>query len=304
MATYSSRRKLGTRRVAVHDVEHIRVHYDDHLYLYAPNRGGLWNFGDGELAVAYLAGPVDYQAPLPPGKPGPYRHSHPIAERGARAGGALLSRSFDYGRTWPDNERSWIWHNDRSDNEILDWLRPRAPEQREQIDLTQPDSIIHFCHGEYLRFPFGGRELRNDPRLPPGINFHLGRREHPPSFSLRSRGPRPHLGAPRHADRGAVVGARGRIPLCEPRPRSVRQRRARHGGRHLSAQCRLLLCQLRSRPLVAVRQRDCSRGPYVPICSTATAISGYTDCPTTGCCASCTASPKTGPTWPSPRTTA
>ncbi len=44
-----------------------------------------------------------------------------------------------------------------------------------------------FCHGEYLRFPFGGRELRNDPQLPPGINFHLGRREHPPSFSLRSR---------------------------------------------------------------------------------------------------------------------
>ena len=186
MATLSSRRKLGTRKVTVNDVEHIRVHYDDHLYLYAPNRGGLWNFGDGELALAYLAGPVDYQAPLPPGKPGPYRHSHPIAERGARAGGVLLSRSFDYGQTWPDNERSWIWHNDRSDNEILDWLRPRAPEQREQIDLAQPDSIIHFCHGEYLRFPFGGRDLRNDPQLPPGINFHLGRREHPPSFSLRS----------------------------------------------------------------------------------------------------------------------
>ena len=186
MKTHSTRRKLGTREVAVHDVEHIRLHYDDHLYLYAPNRGGLWNFGDGELAIAYLAGPVDYQAPLPPGKPGPYRHSHPIAERGARAGGVLLSRSFDYGQTWPENERSWIWHNDRSDNEILDWLRPRAPEQREQIDLTQPDSIIHFCHGEYLRFPFGGRDLRNDPQLPPGINFHLGRREHPPSFSLRS----------------------------------------------------------------------------------------------------------------------
>ena len=71
-------------------------------------------------------------------------------------------------------------------DEILDWLRPVAPEEREQIDLTDPDAIIHFCHGEYLQFPFGGRMLNASPREP-GINFHLGRREHPPSFSLRSR---------------------------------------------------------------------------------------------------------------------
>ena len=61
MATYPSRRRLGVRKVAVREVEHLRVHYDPTLYMYGPNRGGIWNFGDGELAVAYLAGPVDYQ---------------------------------------------------------------------------------------------------------------------------------------------------------------------------------------------------------------------------------------------------
>ena len=184
MGTYPSRRRLGVRKVAVREVEHLRVHYDPTLYMYGPNRGGIWNFGDGELAVAYLVGPVDYQAPLAPLRTG--RHAYPITERGAKAGGVLLSRSFDYGRTWPDSERSWIWHNDRTLDEILDWLRPVTPEQREQIDLTDPDAIIHFCHGEYLQFPFGGRLLNASPREP-GINFHLGRREHPPSFSLRSR---------------------------------------------------------------------------------------------------------------------
>ena len=112
MATYPSRRRLGVRKVAVREVEHLRVHYDPTLYMYGPNRGGIWNFGDGELAVAYLAGPVDYQAPLAPLRTG--RHAYPITERGAKAGGVLLSRSFDYGRTWPDSERSWIWHNDRT----------------------------------------------------------------------------------------------------------------------------------------------------------------------------------------------
>ena len=85
MATYPSRRRLGVRKVAVREVEHLRVHYDPTLYMYGPNRGGIWNFGDGELAVAYLAGPVDYQAPLAPLRTG--RHAYPITERGAKAGG-------------------------------------------------------------------------------------------------------------------------------------------------------------------------------------------------------------------------
>ena len=143
MATYPSRKRLGVRKVEVRDVEHIRVHYDPNLYMYAPNRGGIWNFGDGEIAVAYLAGPVDYQAPPLEVRTG--RHAHPLFGRGARAGGVMLSRSFDYGQTWPDDERSWIWNNDRTLDEILDWLRPVHPEQREQIDRPTPSPPVSLC---------------------------------------------------------------------------------------------------------------------------------------------------------------
>jgi hypothetical protein len=112
----------------------------------------------------------------------------------------MLSRSFDHGQTWPERERRWIWHNDRSLDEILDWLRPVTPKEREQIDLADGNAIIHFCHALYLRFPVGGVLLPEDEGIQTrpddpghdqaralGRNFHLGRRSDPPSFCLRSR---------------------------------------------------------------------------------------------------------------------
>ena len=62
-----SKRTVGVRPIALNDVKHIKVHYDDHLYMFAPNRGGIWNFGDGEIALAYLAVPMNYTDDLPPG---------------------------------------------------------------------------------------------------------------------------------------------------------------------------------------------------------------------------------------------
>ena len=54
----------------------------------------------------------------------------------------MLSCPFDCGKIWPDDERSWIWNNNRTLEEILNWLRPVDPEQREKIDLADPDAII------------------------------------------------------------------------------------------------------------------------------------------------------------------
>ena len=67
MAKHNSRRKVGVRKVEVSDLHHIRVHYDPNLYLNACNRGGIWNFGDGEIAIAYRARPMDYSTPMPQG---------------------------------------------------------------------------------------------------------------------------------------------------------------------------------------------------------------------------------------------
>ena len=146
MAMIRSKRRLGVNEVTVRGAAHIRVHNDEGLYLWATNRGDIWNFGDGELAVAYLAAPLDYGAPLMPGVP--RRHGYPSMERDRiRTGGVMLNRSFDYGQTWPDSERQWIWPNDHTMDEMLDWLRPVRAQERESIDLSDPNAIIHVCHG-------------------------------------------------------------------------------------------------------------------------------------------------------------
>ena len=181
--THRSKRTVGTRRVELEDVRHIVVHRDEGMYLYAVNRGGIWNFGDGEIAVAYLALPMDYNVM----RDGPNRawsrhcggprsmwSHHP---RWGGESGCIISRSFDHGETWPDEERQWLWHNDRSTDEIVDWLRPRPRAEREEIDLGEPDSIIHFCHGIYLKPPIGSVGSEGGD---------LGHPRHPPSFSLRS----------------------------------------------------------------------------------------------------------------------
>lgn len=183
MSEYVSRRRVGVRKVQVHDLSHVRIHYDADYWLGMTNRGGIWNFGDGEIAVAYFMRPMDYE--MPAGSPWRThtrpRHTNPEEWKKQ---GIMLSRSFDNGETWPENERQWIWNNDRSYEEILDWLRPIDWREREQIDLAEPDSIIHFCHAEYLKYPFGGKP---HPSLPASSNFHLGHLQHPPSFCLRSR---------------------------------------------------------------------------------------------------------------------
>ena len=69
--THGSKRTVGTRRVELEDVRHIVVHRDEGMYLYAVNRGGNWNFGDGEIAVAYLALPMDYNVMKDGPKTGP-----------------------------------------------------------------------------------------------------------------------------------------------------------------------------------------------------------------------------------------
>lgn len=95
----------------------------------------------------------------------------------------MISRSFDNGETWPDDQRQWIWTNDRTTDEILDWLRPRDRSEREEIDLGDSDAIIHFCPGSYLKPPIG---LAGTPD-PDAASFDLGRRRHLPTFSLRSK---------------------------------------------------------------------------------------------------------------------
>ena len=68
--------------------------------MFAPNRGGIWNFGDGEIALAYLAVPMNYTDDLPPGYnrhsggPRSFRGAH---EKWGSESGVMLSRALDNG---------------------------------------------------------------------------------------------------------------------------------------------------------------------------------------------------------------
>ncbi len=188
MTQQASRRTVGARKVELSDLRHTTVHRDERMYLYCANRGGIWNFGDGEIAVAYLAVPMDYSVMREGPNTNWARHCggpssmwtpHP---RWGADSGCIISRSFDNGETWPDDRRQWLWKNDRTTHEMLDWLRPLDRGEREEIDLGDPDSIIHFCPGMHLKPPIGSVGTE-------GTSFNLGGRKpiHLPTFSLRSK---------------------------------------------------------------------------------------------------------------------
>ena len=132
----------GLTSVRLTDVSHVRIFYHENMYAAHPNRGGIWNFGGGEIAVAHMLKPVDYTT-------GEGVHHGYSNNTGA---GVMLNRSYDGGQTWPKDEKSWIWNNDRPVEEIHDWLYER-PDQHECIDMSHPGSIMHFGLTHYLRKP-------------------------------------------------------------------------------------------------------------------------------------------------------
>jgi len=170
-------RRVGVGRAEISDVRHGIVYRDEGAYAGHPNRGGLWDFGGGEIAVAHLVKRVNYTSGE--GVRSPYTHNYSTLP----GSGVQITRSLDAGITW--GEPGWVWHNDRSLEEILDWLRPRPAAEREPIDLGAPDAAIHFGSGEYLKFPFGGTSLLGREDAGPEHRFALG---HGPliSFCLRS----------------------------------------------------------------------------------------------------------------------
>ena len=110
--------------------------------------------------------------------------------------GCIISRSFDNGETWPDEVRRGVWINDRTTDEILDWLKPRSRSERE-IDLGEPNSTIHFCHGVYLKPPIGSVGSEG------GFDLgHPGTLRHSACCQFRSNAGRSAASLPRLPTRG------------------------------------------------------------------------------------------------------
>ena len=122
---------MTTKRFQVTDVAHSVLWYHRDHYAGHPNRGGIWNLGHGEIAVAH---PNAYR---------PYRRPEDAYHDYMYIAQIRLQRSFDSGETWPKEHETVIWNRGASLEEHREWLFG-DPSDRQELDMTQPGAIFHF----------------------------------------------------------------------------------------------------------------------------------------------------------------
>ena len=115
------------------DVEHVHICGEADTFCAHPRQGGIFNFGNNELAVIHYHAPCQYDTPES------VKHDwggyHSRAE-------TVLQRSFDGGVTWPKDQEVVIFDEAMSLEERRAFVALEGP--REEIDLTSADTAIHF----------------------------------------------------------------------------------------------------------------------------------------------------------------
>jgi len=120
------------------NIEHLQVDYARDRYAGHPRQGGIFNFGDGEIAVLYNRAPCAYREPADVG--------HDFGGYHTRSQ-VILARSYDDGRTWNRANDVVVFDQTASVDERYAWLRQvedNPDTRREVIDLNAPDSAIFF----------------------------------------------------------------------------------------------------------------------------------------------------------------
>ena len=77
--------------VEAHEIEHSRVCGSDDTYCGHPHQDGVFNFGNGEVAVLHKHSPCDYASR--------YNVGHGVVHSRAKV---VMQRSLDGGETWED----------------------------------------------------------------------------------------------------------------------------------------------------------------------------------------------------------
>jgi hypothetical protein len=158
------------------DVRHIRIHGDRTTYCGHPRQGGLFYFGNGELALLHNHATVYYRT----------REDvqHDFYGYHARSV-LLLQRSTDYGETWPGADDVAVWNEAAPIDEREKLVLSAFTAPRQRIDMSRPESIVVFPRtflgpNQYgapqmlafaLRSPDKGRTWEKTPTLllpPPG----------------------------------------------------------------------------------------------------------------------------------------
>ena len=136
------------RKVELTDVQHIKVAYSKDTYRGHPRHCGMFNFGNGELAVTYNRAPCAYER-----REDTY-HDFSYMERSEQ----VLARSLDNGETWPQSEevivwerggdidalRARLWPEDVTGKEV-NWFGSYGEDaRREELDMSQPGACFFF----------------------------------------------------------------------------------------------------------------------------------------------------------------
>ncbi len=119
--------------VKISNVNHIHICGGKGLYCAHPRHAGLWNFGNGELALIHPHAPWHYKE----------KHPHGFGKGYKSSSVWLLQRSMDGGETWPEENNVVVYDETLPAEKRVEILFPKNPE-REQIDLSAPDSIVCF----------------------------------------------------------------------------------------------------------------------------------------------------------------
>ena len=141
------------------DMRHIKLCYSKDRYCGHPRQSGIFNYGNGEIAVLHSHAPSRYQV----------RDdiSHSFTTGYPSRAKILLQRSLDGGETWPrehdvvvydesrplEEKRAALaradlfevnyWNTERTVDE--ERVRAGVPEMsRQHIDLTSPDAAVYF----------------------------------------------------------------------------------------------------------------------------------------------------------------
>ena len=120
-------------KVELEDVEHIKIAYSKDTYRGHPRHSGIFNFGNGELAVTYNRAPCEYK------RFDDVKHDFNYMERSEQ----VLARSLDNGVTWPESEEVILWHRGGDIDDLRERLWPKE-RTREEIDMAQPGACFFF----------------------------------------------------------------------------------------------------------------------------------------------------------------
>lgn len=122
-------------RAHIEDVRHIKVCGSKDTYCGHPRQGGIFNFGDAEIAVIHSHASCAYQDPLDV--------SHSFINGYASRAKILLQRSLDNGETWPQENNVVIFDASASLAARRQWLLAEARE-RSEMDMSRPESVFYF----------------------------------------------------------------------------------------------------------------------------------------------------------------